>query len=213
MKKKVSILIPDGEGGLALKVLRCLAQVPDIKISILSRKRWSPIRFSRYRSGFLSHNKDSFDKNRLDAILHAANKVGADVIFPVDQDTIQLIAAHKEEVTSVAALPPIATLEQMNTSGDKWLLAKVLQKNNIPLPSTVFYEKNKTNKNDFAHLSFPVVTKPLVGAGGTGINFFANQDELTKYLDTEEGNHKLLIQSFIHGYDIGSAVLCRDEKY
>ena len=101
LNDKPTVLIPDGESRFALKVLRCLAEVPGLRVSTLSRKRGPPIRFSRYLSRFVTHTTDKSDEAWLDAILQVVKKVKADVVLPVNQSTIRLVAAYRNEFKSV----------------------------------------------------------------------------------------------------------------
>ena len=145
MRNKLTVLIPDGEdGNIPLTVLRCLGQVPDIRASVLSGERWAPIRFSRHRHDYFIHNINTHDRKRVDAILQAARQAKADIILPVEEATIRLMAEHLDEMKSIAALPPIPTPELMDTVPDKWLLAQLLEKENIPHPSTIFFQGRQT---------------------------------------------------------------------
>jgi hypothetical protein len=51
-QNKISVLIPDGESRHALPVLKCLSQVSNLKINILSAKPWTEVRFSAHRASY-----------------------------------------------------------------------------------------------------------------------------------------------------------------
>lgn len=211
MKDKLSVLIPDGDdGNIPLTVLRCLGQVSEVRVNILSREQWAPIRFSKHRHDFFTHNIDTFDKRRVDAILQAARQAKADIILPVEEATIRLIAQYSDEVKSIAALPPIPTPELMDIIPNKWLLADLLKKENIPHPPTLLYQSDKSHEQHLASLKFPVLVKPLEGFGGVGIRYFNELSELTHYLENEGHPERFIIQSFIHGHDIDCSVLCQN---
>lgn len=203
-----NILIPDGENDLALKVLRCLGAAPNLRISVLCRDKKHPIHSSKYCYKFFSHTVDAFNRDRLDVILDTARKIKADIIFPIDQPTIRLIAEYRSEVEKVAALPPIASTEAIDTAADKWLLTQVLQREGIPHPQSVYYEKGKPA--NLTMLDFPVLAKPLVGESGRGIERFESLDNLTTFLNSEKSADIYLIQSFVQGYDIDCSVLCEN---
>jgi predicted ATP-grasp superfamily ATP-dependent carboligase len=208
---KPTVLIPDGESRFALKVLRCLAQVPGLRVSALSREPGAPIRFSRHLSRFVTHTTDKFDEGRLDATLQALKKVKADVVLPVDQATSRLVATYREEFASVAALPPIAPPHVIDRAGDKWLLTEILRRENIPHPATVLVRPVQLNPKDYLErLSYPVLVKPRNSAGGVGIVFFTNQAELEPFLRNQEHSADFIIQEFIRGYDLSCSVLCRN---
>lgn len=211
MKDKLSVLIPDGDdGNIPLTVLRCLSQAPDIKVSVLSREQWPPIRFSKHKQNFFVHDVDAFNRKRVDAILHAAKQAKADIILPVEEATIRLMAEYSEEVRSIIALPPLPTPELMDIVPDKWLFGELLEKENIPHPSTILCQNNKEYQQNIASLKFPVLVKPRVGFGGTGILFFNSYSKLMEYSKNQEYPENFIIQEFIHGNDITCSVLCKN---
>jgi predicted ATP-grasp superfamily ATP-dependent carboligase len=208
--KPISILIPDGETNLALKVLRCLGQVRNLSVKILSSEKWNPIRLSRHHSGFFTHNLKEFNRKRLELILDLARQLKVDIILPVDQDTIRLTSEYREEVESVAALPPASTPAAIDIALDKWRLAELLKKEKIPFPDSILFQSEKPDEHDLTKMKYPVLTKPLEGAGGTGIAFFDNPSELSIYLKDKAPSKRLMIQSFIRGYDVDCSVLCKN---
>ena len=211
LNDKPTVLIPDGESRFALKVLRCLAEVPGLRVSTLSRKRGPPIRFSRYLSRFVTHTTDKSDEAWLDAILQVVKKVKADVVLPVDQATIRLVATYRDEFESVAVLPPIATPNVIDRAADKWLLTEILRKENLPHPATVLFRPVQFKHGDhLAGLSYPVLVKPRDRYGGAGIIFFRNQAELEQFLRNQGNSADFIIQEFIQGYDLSCSVLCRN---
>lgn len=211
MTNKISVLIPDGESDdFALKVLRCLAQVPDIRVHVLARDSQSPTKFSRHRAEFFTHTVDGFDEKRLDVILQTAKQIKPDVILPVDQPTIRLIAKYQSEAQSTAALPPLASAALIDLVSDKWLLTEFLKKENIPHPATILHKNDALNGQNFEALSFPVLLKPLDSSGGVGILYFKDSTELSEYLKKQNQPERFVIQSFVTGYDIDCSVLCQN---
>jgi predicted ATP-grasp superfamily ATP-dependent carboligase len=212
MDKKISILIPDGEReDLSLKVLWCLSKIPNLEISVLSSDKWNPIRFSRFHSGYFTHTIEEFNEERLNVILDLAKKIKVDIILPVNQPTIRLLSLHREKVEKVALLSPTPSPDVMDIAEDKWLLTHVLKENDIPFPDTILFEREKPNEHDFSQLSYPVITKAfsLLG-GGSGINIFKDSSELSAYVKSQDCPESMIIQSFIHGYDIDCSVLCKN---
>lgn len=210
MKNNSSILIPDGDGGLAIKVLRCLGQVPDLKISVFSNKPWVPLRFSRYCANFYSADTHEYDRKRLDAILAAARDSQAGMILPADQPTIRLLSSHRQEVEALVSLPPIPTPDMMDIVADKWPFSEVLRSENIPYPKTVLLQDEYLQGGELAEFEYPALAKPRVGAGGTGIEFFNTEAEVRNFLKDSNNQGKYILQEFIRGYDIGCSVLCKD---
>jgi hypothetical protein len=64
----LSVLIPDGESTFAVSVLRCLSQVKNLAVHVLSDNPWSAIRFSRHCTRFFSCRPARSNEERLAAI-------------------------------------------------------------------------------------------------------------------------------------------------
>ena len=211
-KNKLSILIPDGESSLALSVLYCLSQISNLRVNILSSEPWTRIRFSRHRTGYHSYGKQLLDDGKLEVICDYVKKTKVDIVLPVDQPMIKLLAVRGEAVTRLAAISPIPNQEMFETVADKWQFANFLAKNNIPSPVTIIYRDDAGFEQDILNLSYPVLIKPTHGSGGKGIKLFSTISELKLHLEKEQKDGKLIVQSFINGYDIDCSVLCKDGK-
>ena len=61
-------------------------------------------------------------------------------------------------------------------------------------------------------LRFPVLTKVDVSQGGRGINYCNNFDELRNVFNQHSNNHKLIVQEFISGKDLGAEALYKEGK-
>lgn len=211
MKNEFTVLIPDGEGDdFGIKATRCLGQAPNVKVGVLSRERWTSVRFSKYQSRFFSHEIDEFDMKQLGVILEAAKQIKADIILPLDWPMIRFLSAHRDEVEKVAALPPLPAPELIDTVSDKWLFAEILKRENLPFPATFLYEREKINTQDFATLNYPILVKPRIGLGGSEIVFFDDHSQLVKSLENPKYGDKYILQEFIPGYDASCNVLCQD---
>jgi predicted ATP-grasp superfamily ATP-dependent carboligase len=211
-KEYFSVLIPDGESTQALGVLRCLAQIKNIKTYILSNDPWAPIRFSRYSTQFFSYVNEKGNEGRLAAIYHMVKKTKVDVVLPVDIQTIRLLSANcgaLSKMTSIVLLPKTDAFE---IAANKWLLAEWLKKNQIPCPSTLLYQTNNSFDEALSAISFPVLIKPSVGFSGKGIELFDNPAALYSFCKKYISSGEFIIQSFINGYDIDCSVLCQDGK-
>lgn len=209
-KDKISVLLPDGESAFSLKTLRCLALKPNIESFILSSNKWDPIRFSRFQKGFYHHNASGFDERRLQSIIDLAHTIRPDIILPIEHHTIRLLSTYREKITAIAALPPLASPDAIDTAGDKWLLANLLKREQIPFPDTVFVQKDGPIPEDaLKHLDYPVLSKPLGEDSGSGIVLLENYNNLINHLQNARfGN--IIVQSFIQGHDVDCSVLCKD---
>lgn len=209
-KNNFSVLIPDGESAYSISVLRCLAQVPDVKVHLLAKDTWNMTRFSRYRSQFLVSGKDVNDEIKLTAIETAIRKTGADVILPVGIEMTRLVSVNRERILSLTAVPPISQPETIDLATDKSKLTKLLIEQEIPCPPTLFCDGQSVTASDLSMLAFPVLAKPVVSEGGRGIAMYDTPSTLLAFLNNEHQRENYIIQSYIDGYDMGCSVFCEN---
>lgn len=209
----MQVLIPDGDDGhIPLTVLRSLKYSSRVKAGVLARDKWSPIKFSRHYSYFEYHDINEFNEKRINAIMNAAKKMQADIILPTELGTIKLLAQYKNEITPHFKLADLPPLEWLEIVSDKSLLAKYLEKEQIPSPTTLILTGNGSFYKEILNLKFPVLLKPVDGFGGNGIKFFDTSSALQDFLERNDIQGQYIVQSFILGYDIDCSVLCKDGK-
>lgn len=205
-----SVLIPDGESVFAMSVMRCLAQVPNVRINILSHNRWPPTRFSKHRTDFFSRTKNQDYEKQLNNLYQLIKKTKPDIVLPVDQPTIRFLSVYGEALTPITAITPTPLPDIFDIAANKWLLSEFLKKNNIPHPSTILYQSGTGFAQRLSELSFPVLLKPSLGGYGSRINYFSNPSDLIDYVKKIHRPDTLIIQSYIHGYDIDCNILSQE---
>lgn len=204
----ISVLIPDGESQIALPVLRCLGEMKDIIVYILSNDPYGRVRYSRHTKRFFSFPNDEGDERRLSSIIDIIKKYKIDIVLPVDEPTIRLLSLHRDTLSPLTSLVALPQTETFDRACNKWLLAGWLFSHHLPHPPTLFYNANITGSS----LTFPVLIKPIIGSGGFGIRYFNNPDDLHNYINAQHDHPDYIVQSFIGGYDIDCSVLCEDGK-
>jgi predicted ATP-grasp superfamily ATP-dependent carboligase len=215
MQKSFSVLIPDGESEFALFVAHCLAPFPNVKLHVLSREQWSPIRFSRCRHSYTVRWTGPDDESRLEAVVEIVKKNKIDVLLPTETKWISFVVSHREDLATVVALPPLPDPESLEIANNKWLLAQALEKNQIPSPPTILLTCDDAFEEQLQTLAFPVLLKPVTAWGGEGIERFDDVLELRRYLekkDKETIKGRFIVQSFLSGFVVGVNVLARAGK-
>jgi predicted ATP-grasp superfamily ATP-dependent carboligase len=217
MKKKLangsfSVLIPDGESNYAISVVRCLAEGKNIKTIVLSTDKNAPARFSRFTSRFIYNSNGESNEEKLTAIIDAIKETNADILLPVDVETIHLVAEHKEKLSNLIAIAPVPEINSFDIADDKWLLSLWLKENNIAHPSTRLFKSTDDLDDALSSMSFPIIIKPRNGSGGKGIKIFQNNEELQSWYNEYDHTEDLIIQSYIKGYDIDCSVVCSEGK-
>jgi predicted ATP-grasp superfamily ATP-dependent carboligase len=204
------VLIPDGEHELALRVVRCLGNQKGLKIHVLSSNPSAPIRLSRHTSGFHTGNTSTDNHARVNAIADAAKKTGAQVILPVALPAIRLVAAHQHELSAIAALPPMPTLPLLNTFDDKWLLAQLLARENIPHPKIFSLPREPLDPRHLKDAKFPLMVKARARNAGGGICLCRNPHEVVNFLSKQGDLDEFFLQEFVAGQDVDMSVLCQN---
>jgi biotin carboxylase len=185
---------------------------PQVKVTVLSRDKWAPIRASYHHSGFIHHTIDTFDEKRVEAICDATQRAKADIILPAALPCTRLVAEYSQELSKASSLPPLASKDLINTFSDKWHFTQLLRKIGAPHPKST-----ETTGFDFARsedgtLRFPVLVKARNLSSGDGIRICRDTQELRSFLDAQEDPDDFIVQEFITGPDISSSVLAENGK-
>lgn len=211
-KDSFTVLIPDGDSFFALPVLQCLGRMKNVTVYVLSNSPWTSIRFSRYTKQLFLCPMEDGDQGRLNALLRIVKERKIDVVLTIDEPTIRYLAENGGELRKYTAIAPLPKVETFDIVSNKWLFSQWLIKNMIQIPTTVLYQSDESIEKNLSILTFPVLIKPIKGNGGIGIKFFDDPVSLREYCKSHIRPDEYIIQSFIHGYDVGCSVLCIDGK-
>lgn len=211
-KENISILIPDGEHPLSIRVVQCLSEVKDVKIFILAANKYASIRFSRHVTKFIYYEKSDGLEDWLSNLNYLVRKYNIDVIMPVFQDTIKGFIANKSLLEGVDKMLIPSSLEQFNNAKNKWYLHKQLEELGIPSPRSCDVDDPEFEPERISHMDFPVLIKPkyeMVGSG-KGIIRFNTRKELETYLEQNNSISQVMLQEYFPGLDLGCNVICRN---
>jgi predicted ATP-grasp superfamily ATP-dependent carboligase len=134
-------------------------------------------------------------------------KRGYRVIFPMEEETVLLLARHRELFDRLAFLP-IAPYDSIQFVRDKGKLLKFAMRKGIPCPRTFFFESPEEVKP--SRVAFPAVIKPRVSSGAYGVHYVARaQDLLPAYLSVHQKYPFPLVQERIpqEGDSLGVSAL------
>ena len=204
-----TVLVLEGDFHLTSAVLYCLSRQPDFRVHMLSRQLHSPFRYSRY---LRSHHRFPADKPEAEFIAFMGRVVaetGAAVLLPIDVPGMRLVIAHREELEKVVCLLPLPTAEAYETATDKSRLAAFMQEHAIPAPDTILNIRHNL-KAKLEGFRFPVLLKPVEGAGGRGITHYDTAEEVLTAVAALSAEGNYLIQNCLEGYDIDCNVLYQD---
>lgn len=206
-----SVLLLGGENILALPVIRSLGTIlPDANIHTYSpANQGTPIsersKYIHSRHYFNSWNEINFPK----LLQQKIEETEADIIFPVSDESVRMLAALKEDLESLVYLPPLPALDVYDQLERKDLLADFLQENQYPCAQTM--RLKDTEPDELAARQFPLMLKPISGSSGIGIQKLDNKNELIEILKNSEINRdNYILQEYIPGRDYGCSVLAID---
>ena len=212
ISRPLSVLMLDGETNISLFVARCLGQVRNIRLHVVSQLGFAPLRFSRHRSRFLKRQPSQRDEDWLDAIHRAAKLVRPDVLLPVEDQAMYFTARHRSRLEEIAKIPSTPSLEALERLNNKDQLAKLLDENCIAGPKTVRLSPVDDIDACLQRITFPALIKPVRGRSGGGIRYCADRETMETHLEKLDlpGQAGVIAQEFIHGSDIDCSVLCHD---
>lgn len=203
---RLTVLVLEGEYRLTGAVLLCLSRQPGVRVHLLTRDARSPYRFSScVRTTHVA------PANLPDASLatfagEVAAATGAEVLLPVDVAGMRFAIAQRPELEKALRVLPLPTAAYYEIAADKGLLAAFMQYHSIPAPDTILdIQTNLAAK--LGQFRFPVLLKPIDGAGGRGIVKYASADALLAAVAALPASSRYIVQNCIEGYDIDCNVL------
>lgn len=210
---RLCVLIPDGENEHVLWTARCLAHSDQVSLTILSDRRWTPVRFSRYCRRYRFRPTGADHQARLEAISELTREAKVDIILPVGEEGVLFAATEREALARLAALPPLPDPESLRIARNKWLLNHFAREHGLPAPASVLVSPDVAFDRCLSELEYPVLLKPTSLTDGQGIRRFEGPAEVLRFLDGQDrasftGGY--LVQSYVPGSDIGLSVLCRE---
>ena len=211
MSSKFHVLIPDGNSTWALTVMNCLSQNSDYKFFVLSDKKRTATKYSKYTSYYKFYKKTS-DKEWLEIISKEVKDQNISIIIPIAEDAIGFFINNSHDLPNSVKVIPLPEIGNFEIAINKHKLSRFLNEHDLPHPKYQYFSSFESYSNEEFDLQFPVLIKPLDEKGGYGIVKFKGQKELDKYLNKHSNFSELFIQEYIEGYDIDCSVLCLNGK-
>ena len=206
-----TVLVLEGDFHLTAAVLYCLSRQPGLRVHMLGRLPRSPFRYSRHVGSHHYFSADKPEAEFVDFVGRVVAETGAEVLLPIDVPGMRLVIAHRDELEKVVHLLPLPSPEAYETATDKSRLAAFMQAHNIPAPDTILNVRHNL-KEQLENFRFPVLLKPVEGAGGRGITRYDTAEAVVAAVAALPPGGKYLIQNCLEGYDIDCNVLYQDGR-
>ncbi len=208
----MNVLIITTAGFRTLPVLRCLSGI-GASVYIMSISKAYAIRFSRHCRELIQIDKKQLEDTSdelIKKIEEYSRYKSIEIIIPAGLEATIFLSKIKHRLKQFLLFPAAhyETIERLN---NKWTFYEFLSANKIPTPETnLVKEMNDVFSLD---IEYPVLGKPVDGAGGRGIKVLNSTDELIHYTrDVFSKRYRsFIVQEYIsRGYDIDLSVLCRN---
>jgi predicted ATP-grasp superfamily ATP-dependent carboligase len=205
---RISVLIPDADGWG--HVARCLAVSGQAVVHGFSLHPAPLLKHSRFFDSFEEYKGDFDIKFWLGRIGEVVAERRIDVVLPISEFAIRTLSEHRRTLSWAEKLPPLPNPHTFDVATNKASLADFLASHDLPHPPTVMVTTGIPVHDTLSALEFPVLAKPPLLAGGTGIKWFESLEALTAFLGEQSSDERWVVQSFVEGPDVGVNVLCRD---
>ncbi len=174
----VAVLIPDGEWEvLTNHVKNCFSAVKEVKLYVMSSRRYMPSRYSRYISNYTYVPPNAEGSAWIEAINREMERHKIDVILPVYQVGIETLIKYKTRLNHPDKLVPLPELESFQVANNKRLLATHMKKHEIPHPKS--YQLSIEEHFNLDENAFPILAKPESATeGGKGIQILRSRSDL-----------------------------------
>lgn len=162
----------------------------------------NPSAFSRYCSRSLVCPSPRYEAEKYFVWLtDTIKRYKCDMIFPMDDCTMQIIMDHREELLKLCRLP-IPSYESYVKATDKGNAALIASEAGVECPKT--YEPGSFTELEAIadDIKYPVVVKPRISSGSRGIRKAYSRDEMfSLYTEVDKYYPKPLIQEYIGSGD------------
>ncbi len=212
---KPTVVIPDGDAELSLKVMRCLGVTGAYDTLLVSQKPGNPAMKSKYCSRSVVFTGKT-DAELLDLLNQLGGQVKNGIILPVTLAGFQFVAGNRNALQQHYKIAPVPDLATINLASDKWQLFELAGKHGLPLlPSHVLCKEVIDNiLNGSSEIPLPVLVKSRNRRGGFGFRKIASRAELEQFGSSlsADDEKEYIIQPFIDGEDYSLSVYCEQGK-
>jgi predicted ATP-grasp superfamily ATP-dependent carboligase len=203
------VLVTDGHWRKTLAVVRSLGR-KGVQVTVGERTPLNTSFFSRYCSRRLVYPSPRRCPDRFIQFLLSEIKGNHyDCLFPMEEETLLLIAKHQKEIASHTPLL-IPELKKIEFVRDKGNLIRFAEAHGIPVPKTIYQPPVSEPRKVQGSLSpdvvqglvisapIPAVIKPRVSSGSFGIAYVKKREDLLpSYQKVHEHYPYPLVQEWI----------------
>ena len=201
-----SVLVTDGHFRKTLAVVRSLGR-KGISVTVGERTLFNTSFFSKYCVKRLVYpSPRRFPNQFIDFLLKEIKKNHYDCLFPMEEETLLLMAKYHSEISQYTYLLS-PDLKKIEFARDKKNLMQFAETHGIPTPKTFQIPPSLTlplkgggegGGADLSSIPIPAVIKPRISSGSFGIVYVKRQEDLIPSYQSVHGQYPFpIIQEWI----------------
>ena len=167
------VLVTDGHFRKTLAVVRSLGR-KGVYVTVGERTSLNTSFFSKYCSRRIVYpSPKRFPDRFIEFLLTEIKKHPIDCLFPMEEETLLLIAKYRSEISRYTYLL-IPDLQKIEFVRDKGNLIRFAEAHGIPVPKTFYIPPTHV----IAQIPIPAVIKPRISSGSFGIAYVKKREDL-----------------------------------
>jgi predicted ATP-grasp superfamily ATP-dependent carboligase len=181
-----TVLFTNGMLSKTLAAVRSLGS-RGIRTITSEKTLWHTSGFSKYASKNVTCPDPKISpENFLDWLVSTIRKERCDVLFPMDDDTMEIVIANRKELEPLVRFVAPSSY-CFDIAADKGSTIRLAIERDVPCPRTVqLSEQSVPSGKEFLeaiqNMEYPLVIKPRHSSGSRGIRFVQNQDDFIRNL-------------------------------
>ena len=150
------------------------------------------------------------DKEYIDTLLNICKKENIDILIPLYEKEFILLCENRERFNKTGTTLILSDKKIIEICNDKWESHRFFVDNDIDTPLTYrkgdcYPESARINLTHEGSSEFPLIIKPIDGAGSQNVFKINNEKELNFFIEYVENP---IIQEYIEGIEYTIDVLC-----
>jgi predicted ATP-grasp superfamily ATP-dependent carboligase len=180
----MNVLVTDGHWRKSLAVIRSLGR-RGVHVTVGERTFLNTSFFSKYCARRIVYPSPRRYPDRfIEFLLKEIKKSHYDCLFPMEEETLLLLAKHHSEIDKYTYLI-IPDLQKIEFVRDKGNLIQFAEGHGIPIPKTFFYLPTfsppigrEGGEVSLSSIPIPAVIKPRISSGSFGIVYVRKREDL-----------------------------------
>lgn len=175
------VLVTDGHWRKTLAVVRSLGR-KGVHVTVGERTFLNTSFFSKYCSGRMIYPSPRRNPGLfIEFILKEIKKNHYECLFPMEEETLLLLAQHQTEISKYSYLL-LPDLEKIEFVRDKGNLIRFAETRGIPVPKMFHFPPHHGEKVNLGlnldEIPIPAVIKPRISSGSFGIAYVKKKEDL-----------------------------------